>query len=160
MTWSKRVSLCMAMQKWDFRRLMKLIYNEKYLILNWTVGIFVKVAKNFCVVSSSKFKASQKKIDETVEAMFDVSKVSNEALTWPFSLCISCDLEEHSSTYTYKFFLFHRSFFCWDSRICLSFFFFSSGWDCLWWQSRLYRCLNVLAQNWQETGFWTQCMVS
>ena len=31
--------------------------------------------------------------------MFDVSKVSNEALTWPFSLCISCDLEEHSSTY-------------------------------------------------------------
>ena len=68
--------------------------------------IFVKVAKNFCVVSSSKFKASQKKIDETVEAMFDVSKVSNEALTWPFSLCISCDLEEHSSTYTYKFFYF------------------------------------------------------
>ena len=48
----------------------------------------------------------KKKIDETVEAMFDVSKVSNEALTWPFSLCISCDLEEHSSTYTYKFFYF------------------------------------------------------
>ena len=149
------------MQKWYFARFMNLII----YCLKWVVAYFELNRREYLSRSQKISELSRvlnsrlekKKIDETVEAMFDVSKVSNEALTWPFSMHFLWP--RRTLNFTFKI-LFHRSFFCWDSRICLSFFFFSSGWDCLWWQSRLYLCLNVFWQNWQDTGFWTQCMVS
>ena len=45
----------------------------------------------------------------------------------------------------------------WAFLVC---FFLCKGWACRWWQSRLYRCLKLFWQNWQDTGCWTQCIVS